>query len=174
MKNIWKYLLVFIFLLLAVVCYLNQHIKQKNEVAFYTDKSSYRLNQTIKIAVDNGLEKSIWGFNSCGTIPFWGLEKMVNNEWKEINISLPSKDKECVFVLCEPVAPNELKSNQRLEDTWQLNNLCEWPTSPIGAPKTEAKTVENGLYRFYIYYMTNEADLKEKIKIYSNEFKINK
>lgn len=173
MKNLWKYLLVFVFLSLAVLYYLNQPIKQNDEVSLYTDKVDYSLNDTVKIFVNNRLDKSIWGFNGCGNKPFWGMEKLINNQWEEIIFSFPSSDKKCVFIVCEPAEHKELKSHQKIEDTWQINNICEWPTSPVGVPETEVKIVEKGRYRIFTNYASNEADSNDKIKIYSNEFKIN-
>ncbi len=146
------------------------------EVTIATDKTKYVQGETVKIAVKNGLGKSVWRFGECGGIFFWGLQKLENGEWKRLNFSFPYLEKEkevCYFISCERVEPVEFKSGFELSYDWRLS-ICEWPEKSIGVPKTEPKRIEKGTYRISFTYGLNKEDfdLLEEKTIYSNEFTI--
>lgn len=153
-------------------------VDQPAEIIITTDKTEYEQGETVKITIRNGLDKSIFGgFGHCGGLPFWGLQKFDNGDWRDLDFSLPysEKGKEvCDLILCEREEPAELKSGLTIEDRWHLTSICKWPEKPIGVPKTEPKPIEEGAYRVRLIYGLNrrEFDLLETKTIYSNEFMI--
>lgn len=179
MKKAWKLLLIILVVLIfgsflySFLFRPNPSLPSGTKVIVTTDKSNYKLNETVKITVKNNLNTSIWGFNGC-VGPYWSLQRFENDQWKMINFSFPSKEEKCVFIACEKAVNKELKSNSKLEETWPLKRICEWPVSPIGVPKTEPKAIEKGLYRIVIRYsLIEEPGSQDNIINYSNEFRIN-
>lgn len=151
-------------------------IGQPLKVVITTDKTEYEQGEAVKITVRNDLKGSIFGhFVSCGNRPFWGLQRFENGRWEEFNFSFPNLTKGgCDFILCEKTEPGKLRAGLEIEDSWPLTNICEWSLEPIGAPKTESKPINKGIYRVFLIYglNTDGFNLIESKAIYSNEFTI--
>jgi len=198
-KTNWKFLLIVVILAaivggIALYCYPEfQKIElppiqpAEKKVTIFTDKTEYNTNETVKITVKNNSGKSIWDFGICGNSPWWELQKLEDNKWRELNFSFPSLEtgpsipgmtkeikSKCDYILCEKPELSELKPGSETSSEWKLyRSICEWPLQPIGIPETESKPIEKGIYRvFVIYGISKDFTSPEGKIIYSNEFTI--
>jgi len=196
-KTNWKYILIVVILAIIVgvilwCCLKSPEIefppvKLEEKVIITTDKTEYEFSEIVKITVKNNSNKSIWDFGVCGGSPWWDLQKLEENEWKELNFSFPSLESSsaipeepkeikviCDFIVCEKPELSELKPGSEIIGEWDLSrSICEWPLKPVGIPETEPTPVERGTYRVFIVYGFNkDFSSPEREIVYSNEFKI--
>lgn len=156
-------------------------------VTIATDETEYKRGAFGMITIRNNLEKSIWGhFNTrystqCGGTPFWGLQRLENDKWRDLNFSFPvflaesQSGVACEFILCERGEPVELKSGSDIYNDLVLwDYICEWPEQAVGVPKTNPKHIEDGTYKIFLTYGLGREgfDLLEERTTYSNEFTI--
>lgn len=142
-------------------------------VTITTDKTEYNQGETVKITVQNGLDKSIWDFTSCGGKPFWDLQKFDDGRWQSLDVDLPQLEGEdwiCYLKLCETQEPVQLKLKSEITDEWHINFFCNF-IDENGHLLDEAEmiSVKEGTYRLVLTYgLDNEY--VNKNTIYSNEF----
>lgn len=145
---------------------------ESQEVTIATDKTEYGQGDTAIIIVRNGLDKSIWGFTSCGGRPFWGLQKFTGGAWKNLDFCLPLKNKGCIMVLCERPEPRELKPELEIKDEWHITFFCDFINeNGILLEKPKERIIEKGIYRLILSYVFEKDSIDKKI-IYSNDFMI--
>ncbi|MDD5108175.1 MAG: hypothetical protein PHC29_01510 [Candidatus Omnitrophica bacterium] len=169
-------ILIFSIVLIGELWICNKPIFAENQgVTITTDKTEYSQGDTVTIIGRNGLDKSIWGFNSCGGRPFWGLQKLTDGTWKNLDLCLPLKNKkdwECIMVLCERSEPRELKSKLEIKDEWHITFFCDFINEKgILLDKPKERIIKKGIYRLVLSYVFDEDSIDREI-IYSNEFKI--
>jgi hypothetical protein len=143
-------------------------------VTITTDKTEYDPGDTVVITARNGLDKSIWGFNSCGGRPFWGLQKLTEGVWKSLDFTLPlqKKDWECIMTLCERPEPRELKPKLEIKDEWHSVFFCEFINEKgVLLDKPKESIIEKGAYRLVLSYALGENSINKEI-VYSDDFTI--
>lgn len=148
------------------------------EITISTDKTEYEQGEEIKIAVNNGLDKSIlysgWGCR------FWDIEYYKNGNWINPNDGFQLTEENignyCLIVLYERTSPEEeLLSQVNLTTEWN-QKICPFETEDPDRLKI-VRYIESGKYRLVFSYgfeidSNDEFRISESKKVYSNEFTI--
>jgi len=154
----------------------NGSILAENQgVTVMTDQAQYRQGDVVTIMVKNDLDRSIWGFESCGGKPFWHLQKLTDGVWENLDITFPlkNKDLECVLILCERPEPQELKSKSEKGDEWTISFFCDFVNEKgVLLNKPRERPVEKGIYRLTFYYSFDNRYPNGYKTVYSNNFTI--
>jgi hypothetical protein len=160
---------------------MNTFVKKEIEVVVSTDKTIYEQGETIKIVVNNGLDKSIlysgWGGR------FWNVEYFKDGKWINpaheenggFQLTEENVGDTCNIALYERANPEELTSQSNLTTEWN-QKICPFTENPY-IYKSIARYIESGKYRFVFYYgfetdSKDEFGISEPKIVYSNEFTI--
>ena len=155
-------------------------------IVMTTDKMQYGKGDIVKLKVTNNLDIPIWYiWYSQRDLPFWEIEKNLNNDWQRMNYPLPFSDggrEVCQLTLLErPIGVvKELKPHSELFFGWN-QKICVF--KKVTEP-TEPEMIERGRYRFVFRYSLDTVksenaetqpwkrpvELGEMEVIYSNEF----
>lgn len=134
-------------------------------IALTTDREFYHAGDTAQITLANHSSHAIW---IDGETNFWILQRQAEDGgWVETPITLPSTNPktgqlDCILNLAEPSPPAALPAGSSTQAGLTLSELCEWPLSPIGLPKTEPAVLPRGEYRFATRYALDPAGPAEK------------